>query len=181
MSLLNQAFINAYDEGEIRLEHFEFEEFDQSISDLTDLEHILVKALEVLRKTHFHISEAMQHLEETVAFHPNRKTMMRYCRELCLWFLAKKQWDLQMAIRAMAGREELEESVARKFRDYFLGDKSNNGVLTVLSNNPEKGLQKLMQQSLVRKKHEPLLRELVDRYRAGFISPDKWAYILRRY
>lgn len=181
LNLTKRAYINAYDEGEIRIEHFEFEMFENEFANKDGLEQRLRDVLKFLRASNFVIDRTLRSMAETNSFYPNHKTLMRYCRELCLWFLAQKNWDLSMAIKALAGNDKLEDAAAKKYRDYFLGDKKNTGILYFLDQNPYGDKQAILKLSLVRKQYESLLREFLENYHQGLISSEKWRQILKRY
>ncbi len=175
MNITKRAFINAYDERVIRQDHFELETLEDGKYRFSGLEKRLQEVMDGLRANNFIVEQTRQYLAARNAFHPNRKTLIRHCRELCLWHLARSEWDLSEAVRALAGCSTLEPAAAHKFRDYIFGDKSSNGLMGHLERGDYREC------GLVRQAYQPLLEDFALLVKSGKIGPDKWQEILRQY
>lgn len=175
-NLSKRAFINAYDDGEIRTEHFELDIFAGTDQPLDGLDERARLVLKYLRLSHFNIEKALKLMIAENAFHPSRKTFIRYSRELSLWFLVHKNWDLPMAIKAFAGDEALVKDAAKKYRDYLIGDKSQNGLLTFLQQNQIATIL-----GLFRKTHHPLVMQLIGYFSEKNQAVGLWKKTLDRY
>lgn len=178
---LHRACINAYDEKEIRPEHFEFDNEKPQEPDFPGLSTQEKVVLQALQQCNFIIEHTVRRLQETLPFHPDRRTLMRYSRELCFLFLKQKNWSLRMAIKSLAGEPDRERAVAKKYRDYFFGDKMGTGIFPQINANPEAQLSLLTEKSIVRKEYAPLVAEFVAKCQQRQILPEAWEQILEAY
>lgn len=170
--VIMRAYVNAYDDGEIREEHIER---ILEPKDKYPLDRRLTTVLSALRKNAFNIKKTLLMLEEEL-FSLSRKTVVGYCRELCMLMLANNQWDLEQAVNELAGNDALVPKAAQKFMDYLFGDKKDRGIFQYLSQQEEV-------KQLVRKRSKSMLvmNEFVERYRKNEISAQRWLHILKRY
>ncbi len=179
IAALKRAYIEAYDEGLIEPHHFEREYKKESQNHLS-LNRNLKTTLTYLRQNKFILDSTLKEMNRK-AFKISRKTLIRYTRELCLWFLGVNDWDLNQAITSMAGKADLERYAAQRFRSYFIGDKRCKGILPVLSNNHTDADLEEFFKEIVHHDFRKHLHELKKRIMNTDISYATWKYILFQY
>jgi len=177
INVTKRAFINAYDDREIYIEHFELKSLKNSVEHTKIKEPKLISILQALRKTHFNIEHTVRLLAQENGGFYTRKTIIRHCRELCLIFLEQENWHLKAAVEMLAGTSHLEFAAAQKYKTYLFGLKTTAGILTHLNKNPDY----LLTQSVVRKRYHPLLNKLFEKAQSGEISSEQWRSDLLNY
>ncbi len=176
---LRRAYIEAYDEGLIEPRHFE-REYKKSEQKQQSLNRNLKTTLTYLRENGFVLDSALKEMNRN-AFKISRKTLIRYTRELCLWFLAVNDWDLHRAVSNMAGKADLERYAAQRFRSYFIGDNRCNGILPIISNNHTDKEQEAFFKEIVHRDFHGHLLALKGKVVSREISYLTWKYILTHY
>jgi hypothetical protein len=136
------------------------------------LDQRLIKMRELLRKSKFNISQVLRSAEKEI-FPLTRKTVVRYCKELCIVTLANNGWDIVLAVKELAGNYLLESNAAQKIADYFLGDKKAQGIFHSLEQRKE--------MRSIRKKFKAALAEFVELCHQREISREKWVEVLRKH
>jgi len=177
INVTKRAFINAYDDGDIYLEHFELSSPKNNVQQTQIKEAKLLNVLQALRKTHFNIEHTVRLLAQEQSGFYTRKTIIRHCRELCLIFLEHENWHLKNAVETLAGTSDLQYAAAQKYKTYLFGLKTTDGILTQLDKNPDY----LLTQSVVRKRYHPLLAKLFEKAKSGEISSKKLLSVLMNY
>jgi len=172
---LKRAYIESFDDGCIEPRHFELE-FEKNNRGMGNRN--LETTLHYLRRNNFIIDRTLHDIN-TNAFKVSRKTLIRYTRELCLYFLSVSDWNLSRAIKEMASKVELERGAAIRYRNYFIGDKRSVGILALL-NDPFSERKKELQ-GMVHNEFREHLNLLKGKLKQFDISCDSWNNILTDY
>ncbi|GEM_PF-7088089 len=125
---------------------------------INGLEKTHLNILSLLRNNSFNISQTTDTLNMNGNRSIRRKTVVRYTKEIFLYFLAKNNFDLERAILQLANSGNNKKIIAKKYKDYFLGHK---GILTIITKGKSK-------------EKEIIKNSLRIRYRKYFINFEKY-------
>ena len=179
IATLKRAYIEAYDEGCIYPRHFDVESHNVAYA-YEALNRKLRTTLDFLRRNNFVIDHTLYDMKQN-AFELSRKTLIRYTRELCLWFLSICDWDLKEAISALAGADSCERNAALRYKNYFIGDKRTAGILNQLSQNKTVEEFNAFIRETVHHDFKKHILTLKNKVSTMHVSRDTWNYILSQY
>ncbi|MBK7104978.1 MAG: hypothetical protein IPH62_06820 [Ignavibacteriae bacterium] len=121
-------------------------------SENNGLDKAQINLLKILRENKFNISQTTELLNSNGDRPIRRKTIIRYTKEMFIYYLAKNNWDLEKAVHLISNGQNNRNHIVQKYADYFLG---NKGIIPTLINGAEQ--DKLTLKKSVRIKYHKYL------------------------